>query len=313
MVLMIEKHIDFKGEKARLISRALTDAVRDFEMRVRMRRLKKIKVFVTMDPVKVCKTIVFPRVKLRRHSEMREWVCENAPSFSYWERGKTPIIMIDAHEKVFKGRNYKAIKGLLAHELMHIMDKLEGTDEKLENVAEKSAKNIFCFLAKHKEKEPFTRDRLLASLIRITTSMILFIKDILANTRAMSFGFDDELYENYKISLENVREEIRFTEKNIVKMLKKNKKHFLDDAFLAYLGLNVSWIPFKMFHNKWYRELQKLARIEVPRIIKKNCDPILKEMLNIRSASNTKTIMKVLNLSQQNYFKVVQYFCKKLR
>ena len=310
---MIEKHIDFKGDDARLISRAISDTVKDFEKRVRMKKLKRIRIFVTKNPVQICKKIILPRVELKRHSEIREWICENTTSFSYWQKGEIPIIMIDANEKIFKQRNYKAIRGLIAHELMHIMDKLQGIEKKLEEDAERSVKNVFCLLASHKDVKPFTRDRLLSSFVRITSSALLFIKDILANTRAMSFGFDEEIYENYRIELESVRKEIKFTEEGILKMLKQNRKHVLDDAFLAYLGLNVSWIPFKMFHNKWYRELQRLSRIEVPRIIKKECEPILKEMLKLRSASEREEIMKILKLTQQNYFKVVQHYCKRLR
>jgi len=308
----LEKHIDIKGKEGRLVAKALSDVIEEFKLRSRVKKLKKIKVYITKNPVEVCKKIIYP-VKLRRHSEMREWICENAPSFTYWERGQTPTIMIDANKKIFKRRNYAAIKGLFAHELMNLMNKLDGIVDELESESERAASNIFSLLAKHKEVKPFTREGLLSSLIRVTTSTLLIIKDVLANTRAMSFGFDDELYENYKISLEGVKEEIKFTEEDVLNGLKKDRRHTLDDAFLAYLGLNISWITFKMFHNMWYKELQDLARIKVPSIIKRKCNPILKEILNLRSASDKKQIRKILKLTQQNYFNVVEHYCKKLR
>jgi len=313
MKLKMEKHIEIKGKDAQLINKAITDVIKDFTMRANIKKLKKLRVFVTKDPVNVARKIIIPRVKLNRHSEIREWICQNAPSFSYWGEGQPPTIMMDVNENIFKNRNYYAIKGLFAHELMHLMNKLDGIEDELEDATEKASSYIFFLLAKHKDVKPFTRDGLLSSLIRVTTSSLLFIKDILANTRAMSFGFDDELYENYKISLEGVKKEIKFTEREIIKFLKRNRKHVLDDAFLTYLGLNTSWITFKMFHNNWYKELQKLVSIEVPSIIKKNCDPILKELLNLRSANDEKQIAKVIRLTQQNYFNVVHYFCKKLR
>ena len=68
-----------------------------------------------------------------------------------------------------------------------------------------------------------------------------------------------------------------------------------------------------MFHNNWGKDLQKLTSIEVPPIIKKNCDPILKELSNLRSANDEKQIGKVIRLTQQNYFNVVRYFCNKMR
>jgi hypothetical protein len=313
MDLKVEKHIEIKGKRARLVSRAIADVIKQFSMRARVKGLKKLRIYVTKNPIEVCKKIIMSGVKLRRHGEMREWICQNAPSFSYWEEGAPPTIMIDAHEEVIKTGNYAAIKGLFAHELMHLLNKLDGLEDELEGEAERAAKNMFNFLLKHKEVKPFTRERLLGSFIRITTSTLLFIKDIFANTRAMSFGFDDELYENYKITLANVKKEIRFTEEYVLTNLKKGEKHVLDDVFVTYLGLNISWVTFKMFHNIWFKELQRMARIEVPRIIKRECDPILNEILKLRSASDKRQIAKILRLTQQNYFNVVKHYCKKLR
>jgi hypothetical protein len=313
MKLQLEKHIEIKGKDAGLTAKAISDVIKEFTMRANIKGLKKIRIFVTTDPVKTCKKIFISRLKLNRHSEIREWISENAPSFSYWEKGQVPTIMLDANERIFKERNYSAIKGLFAHELMHLMNKLDGIEDQLEIETEKAARYIFFLLSRHKQIKPFTHDGLLSSMIRVTTSALLFIKDILANTRAMSFGFDDELYEHYKVSLINVKKEIRFTERSILKGLKQNRKHALDDAFLAYLGLNTCWITFKMFHNIWYKNLQNLAKIEVPTIIKKNGYPVLNELLNLRSANDEKQIAKVIRLTQQNYFNVVQYFCNKMR
>jgi len=311
MKLKLEKHMYFKGKEARIISRALNDVIKEFRKRTRVKKFKKIRIYITKNPVEVCRKILMPRVKLSRHGEMREWICENAPSFSYWDKGLVPTIMMDANERVFQDLNYPAIQGLFAHELMHLLNKLDGIEDELEAEAEQAATNMFKLL--EKEIKPFTRDKLLSSLIRITTSSLLFIKDIFANTRAMSFGFDDELYKNYKVTLADVKKEIKFTDSYIVKTLKKGRMHALDDAFTVYLGLNLSWISFKMFHNKMYKYLQDMSRIRVPEIIKRQCKPIIKEMLKLRSASDKKQIAKILRLTQQNYFNVVKYYSKKIR
>jgi hypothetical protein len=311
--LKVEKYIDIKGREAGLVSAAISDVIKEFTMRAQVRKLKTLRIFVTTNPVEVCRKIIISKVKLNRHSEMREWICENAPSFSYWEQGQVPTIMLDANQKIFKEGNNSAIKGLFAHELMHLMNRLDGIDEDLEIEAEKAGCNIFNYLTKIKNSKTFTRDKLLSSFIRITASTLFFIKDTLANTRAMSFGFDDEIYDNYKETLMQVRKEIKFTDRGITKMLKNGRKHALDDAFIIYLGLNTSWIAFKMFHNDMYKDLKELTKIEVPSIIKKNCDPILEELLGLRSASDKKQIAKILRLTQQNYFNVVKYYSKKLR
>ena len=294
MKLKLEKHMYFKGKEGRIISRALNDVIKEFRKRTRVKKFKKIRIYITKNPVEVCRKILMPRVKLSRHGEMREWICENAPSFSYWDKGLVPTIMMDANERVFQDLNYPAIQGLFAHELMHLLNKLDGIEDELEAEAEQAATNMFKLL--EKEIKPFTRDKLLSSLIRITTSALLFIKDIFANTRAMSFGFDDELYKNYKVTLADVKKEIKFTDSYIVKTLKKGRMHALDDAFTVYLGLNLSWISFKMFHNKMYKYLQDMSRIRVPEIIKRQCKPIIKEMLKLRSASDKKQIAKILRL-----------------
>ena len=313
MSLQVEKHIEIKGKEGHKIAKALSDVIKEFEIRDRITKLKRIQVFVTKNPVKICKKIITAKTKLKVHGEIREWICDNAPSFSYWDSDKGSTIMLSANENIFKNKNYSAIKGLFAHELMHLLAKVDGLDEKLNNEADKASKNILIFLEKHKETKPFTIDRLFVSLVRVTTTSSLLIKDILVNSRAMSFGFDEEIYENYKATLTDVKKLIMFDENDIIKALKRNEKHVLDDAFLTYLGLNVSWITFKMFHNMWYKELQRMANIKVPQIIKRNSKPILNEMLNLRFASKEKHIAKILRLTQQNYFNIVQYFCKKLR
>ncbi len=311
--LKVEKYIDIKGREAGLVSNAISDVIKEFTMRAQVKKLKILRIFITTNPVEVCRKVIVSKIKLNRHSEMREWICENAPSFSYWEEGQTPTIMLDANQEIFEEKNYSAIKGLFAHELMHLMNRLVGIDEDLELEAEKAGKNIFNYLTWIKNSKTFTKEKLLSSFIRVTASTLFFIKDTLANTRVMSFGFDDELYDNYKVTLFCCKKEIRFTERGILKTLKSGRKHALDDAFIIYIGLNTSWIPFKMFHNEMHKELKELAKIEVPPIIKKNCDPILEELLKLRSSTDKKQIAKILRLTQQNYFNVVKYYSKKLR
>jgi len=313
MVLKVETHIDIKGEEGRRISGEISNIIEQFILRNQIEKLKKIQVYVTKDPIKVCRKIVPFRVKLKIHGEMREWICENAPSFSYYDKNKGSTIMLSANQTIFKKRNHAAIKGLFAHELMHLLDKLDGIDEKLQEETEMVGKNIFFYLEKHKPVKPFTKDRLLVSFLRVMSTISMLIKDVLANTRAMSFGYDMDIYKNYEATLTGIKNLVNFNEKNIIKALKKDKKHVLDDAFLTYLGLNVSWIPFKMFHNMLYKKLQDMAYIQVPRIIKKNSEPILNEMLKLRSAADKRQITKILRLSGQNYFNIVQYFCKRLR
>ena len=122
------------------------------------------------------------------------------------------------------------------------------------------------------------------------------------------------IYEYYKESNSDVKEKMKFTEKSIIKALKKDQKHVLDDAFLAYLGLNNTWITFKMFHHdKWTRKLKNMSNIEVPKVIKNNARYVLNELCLIRSGENKKQIAKVLRVTQEKYFNVVRYFCKRLR
>ena len=185
-------------------------------------------------------------------------------------------------------------------------------DSKLEEEIDTAGNNVIRLLEKHKEKEPFTRERLLVSFVRVTTTTVLLIKDVLANSRAMSFGFDEELYENYKSALSDARK-IKYTESDIKNALKHDQKHVLDNAYLTYLGLNNSWITFKMFQIKWYKYLQDLSRIEVPEIVKVNANKVLKEMLKLRSGHDEKQIRKIIKLSQNSYYEVVKYFCGKLK
>lgn len=313
-MLRVIKHIDVSGKQKGIVSLAISNVMKEFEKRSNVKGLKTLDVYVTTDPISICKIILqsAKKLKIKRHGEMREWICGNTPNFSYWERGRTPIIMLNANEKIFTTNNIQAISGLFAHELMHLMNKLDGIEDILNKEMENASKRIFYLLYRHKPVKPYTIERLLVSFTRVGSTTTLVIKDILANSRMMAFGFDDKLYENYKAVLNDVKM-IKYTEESIVKELKKDRKHVLDDAFLTYLGLNVSWISFKMFQNKRWRELQKLAKFQVPDIIKKNADPLMETMMLLRSSKDRKTINKILISTLNNYYKVVEYYCNKLR
>ncbi len=310
-MLEVVKRIDLKGQKARTISTVITKVLKEFDKRSHVKNLEKIEIYVTTNPVKIAKEILLPKVKVRRHGEFREWITENVPSFTYWVKGKTPIIMLNASEEIFEEMNYNAIEGLFAHELMHLLNKLDGIEDEIEEEIDKSGENIIKLLESHKEVKPFTIERLFVSFVRVTSTTVLYIKDIFANSRAMSFGYDEELYENYRLSLKDAKN-IKYTEEDIIKALKEDQKHVLDDAFLTYIGLNMSWVTFKMFKIKWYKELKKLAKIETPEIIKKKGDEILGEMLKLRSGHDEEQIRKIIELSQKKYYDVVKHFCKKL-
>ena len=108
--LRIEKHIDIKGRHGEKISEVISDVIKEFVERDNIMGLKKIKVFITKKPVETCQKIIFSDVKLRRHGEMREWICQNVPSLSYWKKGKVPVIMIDANQDIFDKKDYEAFK-----------------------------------------------------------------------------------------------------------------------------------------------------------------------------------------------------------
>lgn len=309
-MLKIRKHIDMKVLHRRQINNIINHVVREYAERTDLHNLEAIDIYVTLNPVRACKKIL-SGTTAERHGEIRDWICETKPNFSYWQEGKAPLILLNANEKIFKEKNWEAVRGLVAHELMHILNKMDGLEDTLEKQLKKASEKIYEILEKHKEIPPFTRDRLYVSLVRVTTTTSLIIKDILANTRAMSFGFDEHIFENYKVVFTDTNL-LKFSEEDIINALKKDQKHVLDDVFLAYIGLNSTWITFKMFHNKWYKELQKLSDIDVPEIVKEHSRVIFDEMLRLRSTSMRTEILKILILTQEVYYELVKYFCHKL-
>jgi len=120
----ITKHMEVKGNQARQISNAISSVLKEFYKRAHIKKLEKIEIYVTKNPVKVSKKIL-SSINLKRHGEIREWITENAGSFTYWVKGSTPIIMLNANEEIFQKMDYDAIQGLFAHELMHLLNKLD--------------------------------------------------------------------------------------------------------------------------------------------------------------------------------------------
>ena len=56
----------------------------------------------------------------------------------------------------------------------------------------------------------------------------------------------------------------------------------LDDAFLAYIGLNMTWVTFKMFQNKRYLELKNMVNMKIPDVIRKNGKPVIEDMMKVK-------------------------------
>src|SRR4030067_1721637 len=130
-MVKVKKYIDSRILNRAQISRILDHVAREYTERSDIKKLDEIDVYVTKDPLRVSKKI-FSEAKLERYGELKDWILSATPHFSYWERGKVPIILINANEKIFKDNNWEAVRGLVAHELIHILNKMDGIEETLE-------------------------------------------------------------------------------------------------------------------------------------------------------------------------------------
>ena len=100
-MVRVRKHIDAKVPNRSQVIKIIDHVIKEYSQRTDFQKMKEVDIYVTKNPVKVCKKI-FSSAKLHRHGELRDWICESKPNFSFWEKGKVPVIMINGNEKIFK-------------------------------------------------------------------------------------------------------------------------------------------------------------------------------------------------------------------
>lgn len=187
---------------------------------------------VILDDLDHCHRVV-DELPITDETTFKETCRDAATSVSYRAAGEE-IIVIKA-DKPFITEDAAALRGLLAHELMHVVHRHDGTEEAIQNVAKQHTQDIIADLQDHG-----LTDQEIGHFIGTTYATAIFcLKDIYANTDLIEQGFtaDLEAYYENMIGLDEYCKVPDFYGREAT-------VEDVANAMAFELGLLPAWLPF---------------------------------------------------------------------
>lgn len=186
--------------------------------------------------------------------------CRNALTSISYRAEDQEIIVIKA-DKPFLLESPDALRGLLAHELMHIVHRNSGIEQEIQDTAKLFADGAVNRL----EEMGLSNDDIRGFINSVFATMIFALKDIYANSDLIeqSFTEDLEAYYYHMLGIEDYCRVPEFygEEASYDEVL---------DAIAFELGLLPAWLPFKMLEReeseKMMRRIQECYEHEIPSV-----------------------------------------------
>jgi hypothetical protein len=176
--------------------------------------------------------------------------CRNALTSISYREDDQEIIVIKT-DKPFLQDDPAALRGLLAHELMHIVHRNSGVEEQIQDAAKLYADGAVARL----EEIGLTDDEIRDFVSTVFATMIFALKDVYANTDLIQQGFTEELeaYYYHMLAVEDYCRVPDFygREASYGEIL---------DAIAFELGLLPAWLPFHALDRDASEEI--LSRIK---------------------------------------------------
>lgn len=184
--------------------------------------------------------------------------CQEALTSISYRAEDQEIIVIKA-DKPFLRENAAALRGLLSHELMHIVHRHNGVEQQVQETAKTFADEI----VHHLEDMGFADTEIREFIGTVFATLIFCLKDIHANTDLIEEGFTDDLEEYYyhMLGIEDYCRVPAFygDEATYEEVL---------DAIAFELGLLPAWLPFKALDRdaseKMLKRIQECYEQEIP-------------------------------------------------
>lgn len=163
---------------------------------------------------------------------------EAETSLSFTMSGEEFILL--KTDKAFVQEDESALRGLMAHEMMHTVQRRQGVEQRIED----ASKSHFDSAVAHLQERGFSDDEVYRFLHTVFETAIFTLKDIFANTELirMSFVSDLEHYYYHMLGVEDFcplpdfyGEEAELAE--------------VENAIAFELGLLPAWLPFEALNR----------------------------------------------------------------
>ncbi len=216
--------------------------------------------------------------------------CRNALTSISYRAADQEIIVIKA-DKPFLQEDAAALRGLLAHELMHIVHRNSGVEQDIQDTAKLYADGAVARL----EEIGLTDDEIRSFIGTVFATMIFALKDVYANTDLLQQSFTDDLeaYYYHMLGIEGYcrvpdfyGEEASYDE--------------ILDAIAFELGLLPAWLPFNALDREASAEIQDRIREcyerGIPQVARhiRDVEDVYEEKYGERSAFNEAFFEQVL-------------------
>lgn len=203
---------------------------------------------IVIENMKQCKEASEELVREERDEFLKE--CNKLVVSSSFRIGGKEYIVIKANRRFLK-KNKSALRGLIAHELMHTILRVKGIEKKIND----NAKNYVGRLAWELTELGFDEKSAISFSVEIYRDGVLCLKDLLANNELLNQSFFDDLMEYYYNILE-LKKGSPFKWPHYEKIDLKSLKELL--KFELYLM--PSWLPFVICDKDKCVALEKRIR-----------------------------------------------------
>jgi len=148
-----------------------------------------VNIFVAEDPSQALKSSQFP-CSTKAEQKINSLLEKSGHSMSFREEGED-YVFIKVRDFMKEGE--KALQGLYAHELMHVLHRQQGIEKKIEKAAFDSVKDYI-----HQLSQLTSRERARKIMISVMKTSVFALKDLLVNKRLLELSFRQQLESYYQ-------------------------------------------------------------------------------------------------------------------
>lgn len=148
-----------------------------------------VNIFVAENPSQALKSSQFP-CSTQAEQKINSLLKKSGHSMSFREEGEDYVFI---KVRDFMKEEQRALKGLYAHELMHVLHRRQGTEKKIEKAAFNSVKDYI-----HQLSQLTSTERARKIMVSVMKTAVFALKDLLVNKSLLELSFRQPLESYYR-------------------------------------------------------------------------------------------------------------------
>lgn len=278
--------------------------------------VEEIRLWVTDNPIRAYFKLLEQSEKIG--DRLRGSIIEEISTFTFYEKGKTPTIIIDIN--AVDPKKEKAFEGLIAHEFAHILMEKKGVDDRIVKMITDQVGLIWEWIPRlDKLGLKITDAQWTDTLLTVLANLTFLVKGIVADSFLVKNGFGEEIYESRKglldkkwVCIECMR---RYREEKILNQLKEGDLEAFKDLFIAGMGMLTLWLPLSREGlTKEANEMRTLInrRVPIPEAILKHNVKLMRVLIMAKFPPSRNVCKKLVRETLKTFYYSLRYYVKKL-